>query len=293
MDKYTVVCFGDSLTWGAIPGSWNEEFDKLIRYPKDKRWTGILQKKLGVEIEVVEEGLPARTTSSEDPNKHGRNGSKHLDVTLETNDPVYLVVLMLGINDTKHRYGLSASDISENISSLVKMIRKSKCGPGSSEPKVLIVAPPPLGRLREMHPMFDGGVEKSHALAGYLKEVAGTLKCAFLDTSEAGIKTSEVDGIHLDEKANEMLAEEVSKKVFECLRKLSEEKIQTKRKIDAIKEGDEDESNDEREKKKQKVSGLLDRSSPLLLAKEVSRVDSVPESPPEEILGVSPGSRHE
>ena len=50
-DMKTIVCYGDSNTWGYIPGSAEE------RYPYDIRWTGVLQRLLGAEYHVIEEGL--------------------------------------------------------------------------------------------------------------------------------------------------------------------------------------------------------------------------------------------
>lgn len=49
----TILCFGDSNTWGYIPGSGK-------RYPFGKRWTGQLQNHLGGGFAVVEEGLDGR-----------------------------------------------------------------------------------------------------------------------------------------------------------------------------------------------------------------------------------------
>ena len=46
----TIVCFGDSNTWGSNPTTRD-------RYPFEQRWTGILQRELGDGYRVVEEGL--------------------------------------------------------------------------------------------------------------------------------------------------------------------------------------------------------------------------------------------
>lgn len=50
-----ILCFGDSNTWGYIPGT---NYD---RYSVDVRWTGILQEKLGRDYEVIEDGVNSRT----------------------------------------------------------------------------------------------------------------------------------------------------------------------------------------------------------------------------------------
>ena len=52
----SILCFGDSNTWGYDPAT-------KTRFSRDKRWTGLLQKYLGSEYYIVEEGLNGRTTN--------------------------------------------------------------------------------------------------------------------------------------------------------------------------------------------------------------------------------------
>jgi lysophospholipase L1-like esterase len=54
-----VLCYGDSNTWGRLP-------DRSGRYAVDERWTGQLQKLLGDDYYVIEEGLGGRTTDLDD-----------------------------------------------------------------------------------------------------------------------------------------------------------------------------------------------------------------------------------
>ena len=44
----TILCYGDSNTYGYNPVNG-------LRYPKGVRWTGVLQKMLGEEYEVIED----------------------------------------------------------------------------------------------------------------------------------------------------------------------------------------------------------------------------------------------
>ena len=63
-----VLCFGDSNTWGYNPSTKD-------RFPKEIRWTGILQGKLGSEdTKIIEEGLVGRTTVYEDEKRPGLRG---------------------------------------------------------------------------------------------------------------------------------------------------------------------------------------------------------------------------
>ena len=47
-----ILCFGDSNTWG-----YASEQLPLPRLDEDSRWTGLLQKKLGSDWQVLEFGL--------------------------------------------------------------------------------------------------------------------------------------------------------------------------------------------------------------------------------------------
>jgi lysophospholipase L1-like esterase len=77
------------------------------------RRTGVLQNLLGTEYEVIEEGLNSRTLETDDkrPGKQGRNGATYLLPCLETHDPIDLVILMLGVNETKAVYRKTAKKI--------------------------------------------------------------------------------------------------------------------------------------------------------------------------------------
>jgi lysophospholipase L1-like esterase len=111
----SVLCFGDSNTWGQKP-------DKSGRYGVDVRWTGRLQKQLGEQYSVIEEGLGSRTTDLEYGKKPGRNGKTYLQPCLESHNPLDLVVLMLGTNDLKIEFHRSAQDVAEAIGGLVNLV---------------------------------------------------------------------------------------------------------------------------------------------------------------------------
>ena len=51
----TILCYGDSNTYGYNPVNG-------LRYPKDVRWTGVLQKLLGEQYAVIEEGCNGSRT---------------------------------------------------------------------------------------------------------------------------------------------------------------------------------------------------------------------------------------
>lgn len=90
----TILCYGDSNTYGYNPVNG-------LRYPKDVRWTGVLQKMLGEEYEVIEEGCNGRTTVFEDAKEPWKAGLGYLRPCLNTHKPIDFVIMMLGSNDLK------------------------------------------------------------------------------------------------------------------------------------------------------------------------------------------------
>ena len=118
----TVMCYGDSNTWGYNPATQQ-------RYPRDERWTGVLQELLGADYRVIEEGLNGRTTVWDDPIEGYKNGREYLIPCLESQKPLDLVIIMLGTNDLKLRFSLPAYDIAEGAGVLVEIAQKSQAGP--------------------------------------------------------------------------------------------------------------------------------------------------------------------
>jgi lysophospholipase L1-like esterase len=62
-EPFRIVAYGDSITYGWIPNP----NPPSSRYDFDDRWPGALQKALGSNYQVIEEGLDGRTTDALDP----------------------------------------------------------------------------------------------------------------------------------------------------------------------------------------------------------------------------------
>jgi lysophospholipase L1-like esterase len=206
----TILCFGDSNTYGAVP-----TLARIgrHRFAPARRWTGILQRLLGPDWQVVEEGHPSRTTVYDDPIEGAhKNGLRALPVCLETHMPIDLVIIMLGTNDLKHRFGASPGDMADSIEVLAKAVQRSEAGPGGAAPAVMVIAPPPILEIGWMGELFAGGAAKSRHFGPRFKEAAARCGAAFLDAG-AIVESSTVDGIHLDEDAQRVLAGAVAEKI--------------------------------------------------------------------------------
>lgn len=205
-----ILCYGDSNTWGYNPVT-------LDRFDQNTRWTRVLGKTLGNDYEIIEEGLNGRTTVWEDPIEGYKNGQTYLIPCLETHRPLDLVILMLGTNDLKKRFGLSAFDIAEGVRVLVIIIQRSNSGLKGHAPQLLLMSPPPTAALTGYAEMFEGAGEKSEKFSQYYGRVAQEVGCAFLDTSKI-VVSSPLDGIHFEGGEHQKLGQAAAVKVKEIIK---------------------------------------------------------------------------
>lgn len=194
----TILCYGDSNTWGHDPSTGE-------RLARDQRWPGVLRRSLGLGYEVIEEGLPGRTTVFSDPLEPYKSGKDYLIPCLGSHSPVDLVILLLGTNDVQTRFNVSPMEISLGLGVLVDMIQASTAGPGGTAPDVLVVAPPPIQAVpHEWAESFIGAESKSQRLAEYYQRITDEYQCEFFDGSTI-IVSSQTDGIHWDVGEHEKL----------------------------------------------------------------------------------------
>ena len=194
-----ILCYGDSNTWGFNPADGN-------RFDHDKRWPGVLRSGLGPGYWVIEEGLNGRTTVWDDPIEGDKSGKTYLPPCLDSHRPLDLIIVMLGTNDTKQRFSLSAADIAAGVETLVKLVQRCEAGPDGGVPAILIMAPPPIATLSEYRDMFAGGREKSQQLSKLYAQVAAGNGCHFFDAGSV-IVSSDLDGIHFEQSQHQALGE--------------------------------------------------------------------------------------
>ena len=196
-----ILCFGDSNTYGLIPGTKS-------RYGRDTRWTGLLEQQLyGKGYRIIEEGLCGRTTVFEDELREGRKGAAFLPTLLESHAPVDRVVLMLGTNDCKSYYHASAEVIGLGVEKLIGQIRQA-----GENIRILLVSPILLGEKvwePEYDPEFDEqSVETSRQLKQVYSRIAKKHGIDFLAASDVAEPSSR-DREHMDEESHRRFAEAV------------------------------------------------------------------------------------
>ena len=189
-----VLCFGDSNTYGSIPGEMGG------RYGPDVRWPGLLARELGDGWRVVEEGLPGRTTVFDDPISPYRRGADYLPRCLASHAPLDVVVIFLGTNDLKSRFAVGAVDIAAGVGVLAQTAL-------AVTPRVLILGLPRLGA--RLSPEFAGAEKKAAELPAHLAEQAAWLGVDLLDLGD--VTYSPLDGIHLDVEGHAAVAPVVAR----------------------------------------------------------------------------------
>lgn len=187
----SILCYGDSNTWGFVPGSEGE------RFPWEVRWPGMLQAELGAGYRVIEEGLSGRTTVLDNPLEQYRNGRECLIPCLQSHQPLDLVVIFLGTNDLADRYGLPPLDIARGAASLAQIVLKSEAGPGYGAPAALLCSLPRLGDTSTLVDTFSGGHAKAADLLRCFGIAAAEVNVPLLDLSEV-TAYDDADGVHLN-----------------------------------------------------------------------------------------------
>ena len=216
--KKHIVCFGDSTTHGycADPADTVTGGD---RFDESERWTKLLEQQLGEDYLVLEEGLSGRTTVFPDALHESMDGLGVIYSVLMSHEPVDLLVVMLGTNDTKERLGVNAACIAIGMERLIRKAQSVMCWK-DGKPNVLIVCPPHI--LPELYDnpagaaMGAGCVEKSRELSRYLKATADLVGAHYLD-AEGVAEFNRVDGMHLTAKGHRQLAAKLAETIAEVL----------------------------------------------------------------------------
>lgn len=208
--KKHIVCLGDSNTHGYCADPMDCA-DGGIRFNETERWTQRLQTALGEGYLVIEEGLAGRTTVFEDPLHEGMSAIKYITPCLKSHEYVDLLVIMLGTNDTKERFGANPPCIALGMERLVRKAINTDCW-GGKKPNILIIAPPVIDPRMEQSPVFGvmgiGCAAKSKEVPTFLKATAELLGTHIMDAADC--EFNRIDYMHLTCLGHKTLAEKLA-----------------------------------------------------------------------------------
>lgn len=134
-----------------------------------------------------------------------------LPALLATHDPLDVIVIMLGTNDSKAMYGHSPFTISDAMDRTIKLMQSPLLWSNTMQkPQILLVAPPKMGEnLADSvyYGMFDeSSAALIRALPARFRTLAEKYGCAFVDGSAVtAAKCS--DQIHLTAEEHAVLGQ--------------------------------------------------------------------------------------
>lgn len=198
-----VLAFGDSNTWGLIPGTKE-------RYPWGIRWTSLVQDNLE-QVRIIEDGLCGRTTVFDDQLRPFRKGTEILPLSIESNYPIDAAIIMLGTNDCKTVFNANSHIIGKGLELCLDELEKY-----IAPEKILVVSPIKLGDevyLPEKDPEFDeNSIKTSAGLRSEYEKIAKRRGNQFLAASDFAAPSS-VDDEHMDEVGHRSLSAAISDKL--------------------------------------------------------------------------------
>ena len=215
-DAVRILCFGDSNTYGIcrrgpdVEGALTPDSD-YVRLDADRRWPGVLQRRLGTGYEVIEEGLNGRTTDLDEPGRPGLNGRTYFVPCLLSHRPLDVVVIMLGGNDLKPRYDRTSEEIAEALGRYVDDVAVHATDRRGVVPVTVLVGPT---RVDDAAPQYrdlvgdnldPGHAARSRLLTQEIRRVArqrGVVYAAAAEVAHPG-----EDGMHLDLASHSRLGE--------------------------------------------------------------------------------------
>lgn len=195
-----ILCFGDSNTYGFVPGEG-------VRYKKSVRWTGVLADCLGEGYKVFEGGCNNRVCFSNHPDGKKFIGNEFIYKYLPYD--IDIIITCLGANDLQKNYHNSFSDLEKGFYEYIlgiKMVFNSK---------IIILAPPFINKEVVKNEFFkelfdEKSVEMSMFLPEIWKKVAKSTDCYFLNLNLL-TDVSKADGLHYTSDSHRVIGVELAK----------------------------------------------------------------------------------
>lgn len=206
-----ILCFGDSNTWGYMPGLGS-------RYPENVRWTGVLAEALGADYRIHEDGLNARFSCFDSPFKPFLNGLETLPGVLWAQKPLDLLIISLGTNDLKQHTALEAAmGVEELVAYAQTMDARypSNTPVFTDGPKILVISPIAIGdTLAQVDPTDElaGRHEESWRFPAVF---AGMCRARGVDVLDAQTiaEPSPIDCVHMSPESHRALGLAVAERV--------------------------------------------------------------------------------
>lgn len=190
-----IICYGDSNTFGYNPKD-GSRFDENIR------WTSVLQKNLGAEYVVINEGMCDRTGFVNNPKGELFSVPKHFPEFIKKSGNIDLLILWIGTNDLQFQYDISFSTIENGLENLIKL--------AETKAKKIIIIPPVMLNEKVLEGYFKFQFDKTSIIKSqkvekiYIK-LANDYHCEIFNINKF-TNPSDLDGLHYDENSHKIIA---------------------------------------------------------------------------------------
>ena len=190
-----IICYGDSNTFGYNPKD-GSRFDENIR------WTSVLQKNLGTNYKVINEGVCDRTGFVYNPKGVIFSAPKHFPDFISKSDNIDLLILWIGTNDLQFQYDISFSAIENGLENLIKL--------AETKAKKIIIIPPVMLNEKVLEGYFKFQFDKTSIIKSqkaekiYIK-LANDYHCEIFNINKF-TNPSDLDGLHYDENSHKIIA---------------------------------------------------------------------------------------
>ena len=203
-----IICYGDSNTFGFNPKDGS-------RFDKNTRWTAILQKYLGTEYEVINEGACDRTGFVNNPKGFEFSAQRHFPKMISKIDNIDILIIALGTNDLQFQYSISVGAIEKGLENLIKLAQ--------TKAENIIIIPPLILSEKILEGSFNfqfnkTSIVKSRKIGRIYRQISNAYHCNYFDINKF-TKPSDVDGLHYNEESHKIIGDNLSN----LINKLSEQ----------------------------------------------------------------------
>lgn len=210
MSKITILCYGDSNTWGWVANKAGAE-----RYDEHTRWPGVMRDLLGDDYAVAENALGARTANLDEPRPELplRNGLQMLPIALEIAAPIDILIFMIGTPDLKPLFNVTPESIAEGMRKNIETAKSFKAVNGRSPQQIIIIAPPIINDAAEFaSKAYANAHDKSVALVNLYRKLAYETNCLFIDSNDF-VQVDPTEGVHISKESHHKLGQAVTETV--------------------------------------------------------------------------------
>ena len=194
-----ILCYGDSNTYGYNPLDGT-------RFDEDTRWTGVLQKNLGKDYLVQEEGMNNRNGFVNNPCGYEYTAQRHFPKLIAKNKDTDILVLAIGINDLQFSYDIGFKTIENGLEKLIVTAKDYVYR--------IILIPPPVLEKNVLDGNFriqfdETSISKSKKVGKIYKKLANVFSCDIFDINDFQ-KPSKEDGLHYNKEAHRKIGEKLA-----------------------------------------------------------------------------------